>query len=162
MTKQSTVLHVPDHLMLVKAIPVASDLLAVLCHDQPAAEEGIRLSRALTVDTHGRWTDAGRFRWHGIDIALTGGTGLLVLGRDGQIGSIVSGATHESWLENGRAMGPMRAIVSSGDKTLAFGMNRHAYLADGPGWRRFERGFDAPSTPMPRSTSTPCSTRWAG
>jgi hypothetical protein len=147
MTKQTTLVHVPDHLMLVKAIPVATALMAVLCHDQHAAAEGIRLSRVLTVDTHGRWTDAGRFRWHGIDIALTGDAGLLVLGRDGQIGSIVAGATHESWLENGRAMGPMRAILSSGDKTLAFGMNRHAYLADGRGWRRFERGFDAPIDP---------------
>jgi len=132
-----------DELMLVKAVPMAADRIAVLCHYQPAAAEGIYLSQVLTVDTGGRWTDVGRFRWHGVDIALRGAAELLVLGRDGQIGSIAAGNATESWLEKGRAMGPMRGIVSSGDATLAFGMNRHAYIADGAGWRRFERGFDS-------------------
>lgn len=132
-----------DELMLVKAIPIAADRIAVLCHYQPAAAEGIYLSQVLTVDVTGHWTDVGRFRWHGVDMALRGTAELLVLGRDGQIGSIVAGQASESWLEKGRAMGPMRGIVSSGDKTLAFGMNRHAYIADGAGWRRFEHGFDS-------------------
>jgi hypothetical protein len=136
-----------EELMLVKAIPIAGNLLAVLCHYQPAAAEGIYLSQVLTVDHAGHWKDVGRFRWHGVDIALRGNAELLVLGRDGQIGSISAGVAIESWLEKGRAMGPMRGIVSIGDKTLAFGMNRHAYIADGTGWRRFESGFDGNASP---------------
>ena len=131
-----------EELMLVRAIPIAADRFAVLCHYQPAAAEDIYLSQVLTVDVEGRWADVGRFRWHGVDMALRGASELLVLGRDGQIGSIAAGTATESWLEEGRAMGPMRGIVAMGDKTLAFGMNRHAYLADGAAWRRFERGFD--------------------
>lgn len=132
-----------DELTLVKAISIAPDRIAVLCHYQPAVAEGIHLSQVLTVDVSGRWTDVGRFRWHGVDIALRDRTELLVLGRDGQIGSIIAGKVSESWLEKGRAMGPMRGIITSDGTTLAFGMNRHAYIANGTTWRRFERGFDS-------------------
>lgn len=132
-----------DELILVKAVPIAADRMAVLCHYQPVLAEGLCLSHVLTVDVDGRWSDIGRFRWHGVDIALRGGAELLVLGRDGQIGSIVAGNVSESWLEEGRALGPMRGIVSSGDATLAFGMNRHAYIFEASTWRRFEHGFDS-------------------
>ncbi|MBN8471729.1 hypothetical protein JYJ95_34915 [Corallococcus exiguus] len=132
-----------DKLMLVKAVPIAADRIAILCHSPPAFAEGHYLSQVLTVDVDGRWSDIGRFRWNGVDIALRGTTELLVLGRDGQIGSIIDGNVSESWLEEGRAMGPMRGIVSSGDATLAFGMNRHAYISEATTWRRFERGFDS-------------------
>ncbi|AKQ68580.1 hypothetical protein A176_005492 [Myxococcus hansupus] len=131
-----------DALLLVKAVPIAADRIAVLCHYQPALAEGLHLSQVLTVDFDGRWSDIGRFRWHGVDMALRGGAELLVLGRDGQVGSILAGNVSESWLEEGRAMGPMRGIVSSGDATLAFGMNRHVYISDSTTWRRFEHGFD--------------------
>lgn len=38
-------------------------------------------------------------------------------------------------------MGPMRGLTVLGDTVIAFGMNRHVYVADGSIWRRFEHGF---------------------
>src|SRR5687768_10907754 len=118
-------------LMLVRAIPIAADRLAVLCYYQPAVAQGVYISQVLTVDHAGRWVDVGRFRWQGVDITLRPHTGeLLVLGRDGQIGSLSQGSTLDGWLEKDRVLGPMRGTSSFGTMTLAYGMNRQVYLTD--------------------------------
>lgn len=145
MQKSDAQQFVLDELMLVCAIPIAADRLAVLCHGQRAAAEGVYISQVLTVDHAGKWSDVGRFRWQGVDLTVRPHSGeLLVLGRDGQIGSIFAGrSATESWLEQGRAMGPMRGISAFGSTGVAFGMNRHVYVTDdGMVWRRFEAGFE--------------------
>jgi hypothetical protein len=134
---------VRDELLPVSVVPVATDRLAVLCHYQPAAVRGIYLSQVLTVDHAGNWRDRGRFPWHGVDIAVRPSGEILVVGRDGQVGSIAGESTADGWLEEARAIGPMRGICAFGDDALAFGMNRHVYLSRGAGaWVRFESGFE--------------------
>lgn len=133
-----------EELLIVKAIPISAERVAVLCHHQPAAVEGVYITQVLSVDVTGQWCDLGRFKWHGVDMATANENRLTVVGRDGQVGSISDGVLTETWLEEGRALGPMRGIRSFNGVSIAFGMNRHVYIERQQGfWERFEKGFKA-------------------
>ena len=127
-----------DELSIRKAIPISAERIAVLGNFAPSLGEVA--SQVLTVDLAGAWAEEARFPWNGVDLACRGAE-LLVLGRDGQVGSIDDGLITEGWLEQGRPLGPMRGITTLGDVTVAFGMNRNVYVYEGASWRRFETGF---------------------
>lgn len=79
-----------NEVSVVKAIPISAERLAVLGVSGAS-------SRVLLVERDGR-SEVARFAWRAVDITQRGSGELLVLGRDGQLGSVVDGNVNDSWL----------------------------------------------------------------
>lgn len=126
---------------------LAPDHYAFVAHSEHELQKGSYRCQVIEYRA-GQWQLLATWPWQAVAIEVVGEAVPLkfeVLGRDGQVGTVVGGVQTETHIDTGRAVGPFRGLRLLHDTLFAYGMKREVYWRDPSGaWIRLAKGFEAP------------------
>lgn len=130
--------------VLVDACVSAPSHYVFLAHSE-ASLHGEKPVCELIEYHDGRWIPMAAWPWEAVAVANQGAD-WVVLGRDGQVGETVDGASSDWQIDPSSALGPFRGMRTLADIVYAYGMKREVFQrrARGP-WVRLMDGFEPPS-----------------
>jgi hypothetical protein len=117
-----------------------------IAHHGPSLDNNTYRAHVLLWEA-GVWRNVADFDWQAVDLTVSQSEPLtvLVLGRDGQLGSLEQTKKTEQHLDPKRPLGPMRGIDRIGPAVYAYGMKREIYRClDHSRWERYNEGMQAP------------------
>ena len=131
--------------VLINAVVLSPQHYVFLAHKKQSLNDESPMCELIEY-WQGKWTPLAAWAWQAValvDLPDGADVGVLVLGRDGQVGSWIRGQIHELQLDPSRSLGPFRGICRFREFVFAYGMGREVYQRKPNGvWVRCMRGID--------------------
>ncbi|MCL2653222.1 MAG: hypothetical protein FWD63_05495 [Propionibacteriaceae bacterium] len=130
---------------MVDAMVQAEQHHVFLAHSEESLNQDMPVCELIEY-RRGQWSPIAAWDWQAValvDLPGDAASGLVVLGRDGQIGCWSDGQASELVLDPEFLLGPFRGMRRFGTMIVAYGMGREVYLRQAGGdWVRSMLGID--------------------